>query len=314
MLSLAPAVASATGQSGDVIYIDGKAWGLMGRPLDRLDSVRFADFYSRLPENRTRSTANWGGYTCYWSLQGEWLVLDSVMYEVWDSVYVKAYNSDRDSVWASEERSLTLPRAIILETLKDYCRDGKIVATWYTDTVRAVQGELIFYEHSGYNRFFDTEIVLELKNGHADKRTLHHNRVLVDGFDFEGDHPEQWRDFRDGFLQILRKYPELDTVERIVFTLRYGVVDSLGNLLDIQVKTESKREHDLFSELIEQELEWEEIQARLEQEREKSSSPELERAFKEYLVNIRPWKVWLVNGEYFTPLKWGALVPFYLKE
>lgn len=242
------------------------------------------------------------------------MVLDSVMYEVWDSVYVKAYNSDRDSVWAPEERSLTLPRAIILETLKDYCHDGKIVATWYTDTVRAVQGELIFYEHSGYNRFFDTEIVLELKNGHADKRTLHHNRVLVDGFDFDGDHPEQWRDFRDGFLQILRKYPELDTVERIVFTLRYGVVDSLGNLLDIQVETESKREHDLFSELIEQELEWEEIQARLEQERKKSSSPELERAFKEYLVNIRPWKVWLVNGEYFTPLKWGALVPFYLKE
>ena len=305
ILAFAPLVASATGQSGDVIYIDGQMWGLMARPLDCIDSVRYANFYSRLPEERITSTANWGGYTCYWSLNDEWLVLDSVVMEFWD---------DEENSFNSRFESM--PQATMLDALKDYCRDGKVVATWFTDTVRAVQGECIYYEHSGYNRFFDTEIVLELKNGHADKRTLYHNRLLVDGLDFDLDdkHIEQWRELRDGFLEILRKYPELDTVERIVFTLRYGVVDSLGNLLDIQVETKSKRDHDLFFELIEQEIEWEEIQALLEQERKKSSSPELERAFKEYLMNIRPWKVLLVNGEYFSPLKWGAQIPFYLKE
>lgn len=303
MMALAPMLASATGQSGDVIYFDGKEWGLMGRPLNRLDSVHWADFHMRLPDGRVKSTANWGGYTCYWSLQGEWLVLDSVVMEFWDNEEEGSFDSHFES----------LPQAIMLDALKDYCRDGKVVATWYTDTVRAVQGELLYYEHAGYNRYFDTEMVLEVKNGHTDKRTLYHNRLLVDGFDFDGDRPGQWREFRDGFLTILRKYPELDTIDEIVFTLREGVVDSIGNLVDIRVEVDSKKERDLFFELKEQGLEWEEIKALLEQEKERSNSPELERAFKEYLMGIRPWRVWLVNGECFSPLRWGAKIPFYLK-
>jgi hypothetical protein len=79
------------------------------------------------------------------------------------------------------------------------------------------------------------------------------------------------------------------------------------------VEVDSKKERDLFFELKEQGLEWEEIKALLEQEKERSNSPELERAFKEYLMGIRPWRVWLVNGECFSPLRWGAKIPFYLK-
>jgi hypothetical protein len=290
MLAFVPAVASATAPTADVIYIDGQQWWLMGRPLNHIDSTRYADFYSRLPEGRSVSTGNWGGYTCYWSLDGEWLVLDSVVYEVPYRVRVKVYNSDRDSMWAYEERPVTLSHTILLETLKDYCRDGKIVATWFTDTVRAVQGELVYDDLSyGWGRYFDTEIVLELKEGHVDKQTLYHNRVLVDGLDFNGGRVEQWHEFQSGFLSVLRKYSELDSERVVVFRMWDGVVDSLGDLHDIQVVVSYPE--------IEREL-----------------SNRLEQELKQYLLNIRPWKVYFINGELVNTLKIGALIPFYLKR
>lgn len=289
-LLLVPVVASATAPTADVIYIDGQQWWLMARPLNRIDSTHYADFYSRLPEERAVSTGNWGGYTCYWSLDGEWLALDSVVYEVSYRVRVKVYNSDIDSMWAPKERSLTLPQTILLETLKDYFRDGKIVATWFTDTVRAVQGELVYDDLSGgWGRYFDTEMVLELKEGRVAKQTLYHNRVLVDGLDFNSGQAEQWQEFQSGFLPVLRKYSELDSERVVVFRLWDGVLDSVGDLHDIQVV-----------------VSYPEIEGEL--------SNKLEQEFMHYLMNIRPWKVYFINGELVNTLKIGALIPFYLKR
>ena len=69
----------ATGQDGDLIYIDGKQWVLLGKPV-YADSILAKDLISALPKERSYSTANWDGYTAYWSIQEDKLCLDSLLY------------------------------------------------------------------------------------------------------------------------------------------------------------------------------------------------------------------------------------------
>ena len=60
--------ASATGQSGDMITIDGEQWNLLGKPID-WDSTLYKSLLKVLPEERSINTANWDGYTAYWSIR-----------------------------------------------------------------------------------------------------------------------------------------------------------------------------------------------------------------------------------------------------
>lgn len=57
LLSLIVTFAKATGQSGDVIRLEGEEWVLMAKPIgyDSLLCRRMRDF---LPENVSRSTGN----------------------------------------------------------------------------------------------------------------------------------------------------------------------------------------------------------------------------------------------------------------
>ena len=82
-LILAIAV-NATGQDGDIIYIDGTRWELLGRPIC-VDSLLYHDLKAVLPSERSISTANWDGFTAYWSIKQNVLYLDSVRSEHYDS-------------------------------------------------------------------------------------------------------------------------------------------------------------------------------------------------------------------------------------
>ena len=76
--------ANATGQEGDIIYIDGTRWELLGRPVSR-DSVLYHHLKAVLPSNRSISTANWDGFTAYWSIVQDVLCLDSMRCEHYDA-------------------------------------------------------------------------------------------------------------------------------------------------------------------------------------------------------------------------------------
>ena len=67
----------ATGQSGDVIRLEGEEWVLMAKPIgyDSLLCRRMGDF---LPENVTRSTGNYSGYTAFWEVRDGYLCLQRV--------------------------------------------------------------------------------------------------------------------------------------------------------------------------------------------------------------------------------------------
>ena len=277
LLLLVPSVAFATGQASHVIYVDGQKWELLGCPLAELDSALTASLYSHLPEDRSWSTANWEGYLSYWSVEDNCLVLDSVVYSM--------YDKDTKQSWQE-----VLSQAAMQEALADYCRNGKIVATWVTLTLRAAQGKLIYYEHDAWERYLETEQHLEVKEGHIVGRKFYYNRVVVEGYDItQGTWPnEQWDEFQKGFATILHRHHELDTVDKIYYSLKDCTIDSLGNLTVGEVKVFGKGTQTITDVLVEE--------------------------FRQYLVEKRPWKVYFINGEYFTPLKHGWNMPIPLKN
>ena len=78
----------ATGQSGDVIRLEGEEWVLMAKPIgyDSLLCRRMDDF---LPENVSRSTGNYSGYTAFWEVRDGYLCLQRVEADVYDEVSKK---------------------------------------------------------------------------------------------------------------------------------------------------------------------------------------------------------------------------------
>lgn len=279
-MALAPMMVFATGQASDIVYIDGQRWWLMGRPVGA-DSALYVNVRERLPKYVQESTANWDNFEGYWSLDGEWLVLDSIVCVVYeDSTYKKSYET-------------SLSQATMREVFGNYYRDGRIVATWLTGTIRLAQGKRIFYEHMGWNRHYETEMMLEVNEGHIVGRTLYHNRMVVDGFYFDEDAPqEKWNEFKRGFLPVLEKYHVFDTLTGIYISVSREVVDSLGNMTDVKVEV-------MYSNYM------------------NNPMPELTdalvREFKQYLMSIRPWRVLYLNGQY-TSLWQRWMIPFRKRD
>lgn len=85
LLSLIVTFAKATGQSGDVIRLEGEEWVLMAKPIgyDSLLCRRMGDF---LPENVSRSTGNYSGYTAFWEVRDGYLCLQRVEADVYEEV------------------------------------------------------------------------------------------------------------------------------------------------------------------------------------------------------------------------------------
>lgn len=114
--------ANATGQEGDIIYIDGTRWELLGRPVSR-DSVLYHHQKAVLPSNRSISTANWDGFTAYWSIVQDVLCLDSIRCEHYDA-NCREYIGER------------IPNDTLLHVFKNYVDGKHIVANWLTGDIR----------------------------------------------------------------------------------------------------------------------------------------------------------------------------------
>ena len=186
-----------------------------------------------------------------------------------------------DSIWIENLENgecvgATLPNSFVKRVFKAYEENGIVVARWYSGTLRLARGKMIRYEHGGWNRNYETEMILTVQNGKVVDSVEYHNRIACEGFDFESLSMQGWDSLQQGFRPIAKKYSQLDGKERIFFMISDFTVDSHGNLMDIarvrciaQVDDELKRK--------------------------------LEQDFKHYLINIRPWKVLYINGEYCLP-------------
>lgn len=151
----------ATGQSGDVIRLEGEEWVLMAKPIgyDSLLCRRMGDF---LPENVSRSTGNYSGYTAFWEVRDGYLCLQWVEADVYEEV------GKKESTRVYEVKEL---RPIFAA----YCQAGEIQARWFSGELRAGKGNLVRYVHDGFDRNMETEQILTVQNGKVLKTQTYHN-------------------------------------------------------------------------------------------------------------------------------------------
>lgn len=214
-------VAHATGQSGDVIFIDGNRWELLGKPID-LDTTLYHDLKAELPEDRPIVTSNWDGYTAYWSIQRDMLCLDSIRCEYYDAKI-------------QGMKGKTLPSNTLHGVFKKYMVGDCIIASWLTGEIRVATGKWIYYQHTYFERNYEEEMMLSIVTGRVTGRKEYHNFV-ADGFSFDKFFPDSNDILREMFPLHVERYPELADAERIVFMVKQARVDAQGNLVECEVK------------------------------------------------------------------------------
>lgn len=259
----------ATGLAGDIIFINGEQWILLGKPIER-DSVLYHNFIGILPEDRSCSTANWDGYTCYWSIKNEKLCLDSVK--------VTTYNQE-----TKRDHDCSISSADMQRVFKKYYDKDEILATWVKGTIRVARGEILLYEHSAYARNYEQEQIITLKKGQIIEQSSFHNKMVVDGFSLNDLWGQGQEEVKAKLPLKLDDYPELNDVTRIMFKITSIQVDSLGNLVDCKV------------------------QAFIWRQGERQEIKELSDQMKNLLKNIYPWKTYLINGQYISRDNVGAI-------
>jgi len=210
---------NATGQVGDIIYIDGTRWELLGRPIC-VDSLLYHDLKAVLPPERYNSTANWDGFTAYWSIKQNVLYLDSIRSEHYDSD-IKDHIGNR------------MPSATLLRVFKKHVTGDRIVGSWLTEDIRVAKGKVIYYEHMGFERNYEDEQIISIDKGKVIGKKVYHNYV-IDGFSF--DKVENNSELRRLFPIHIEQYPELADAKRIVFYIKKARVNSQGNLVECEVK------------------------------------------------------------------------------
>lgn len=281
----------ATGQESEVIYMDGEEWYLLGRPING-DTALFRRLLSVLPDNRIKSTANWDGYTAYWSINSdEMLCLDSIQV----------------SLDAIQNRSAKLPDEEMHMVFHDYYNDdGVIIASWCNYNIRVARGKRLYYMHEAYERNYEQEQVLTMKDGKVTDRRVYRNRVVVDGFSLEGlklakqgnvlaflktDHSTQPKQEHVKAI-IPISIEDLPREGRIVLNVNKIQVDSIGHLVDCEVNI-SYRAKGLSLD--------DDIKARLAQD------------IKTQLMKIYPWKVLYIQEKYYPDLR-AFNVPILISE
>ena len=261
----------ATWQEGDVIYIngskyiDGSKWELLGKPIYG-DSILSDALEASLPK-KGYVTSNWSGYTAYWSIAKDKLYLDSIYCD------------------GSPLSPETLHRIF-----RKYMDGNRIVATWFNGKIRMGKGNLVYYEHSAFNRNYEEEQIISLSKGKVTDVKVFHN-YMKDGLSFDNfrpsidiQDPKVWNKL---FPIHPERYPDLKGVERIRAIIMDAVVDSTGHMVKCKVKATFKRND------------------------QKVEHPAFAAEIEEHLKAYYPWRVYYINGEFVSHVK-GTVMPFRL--
>jgi len=214
LLWLAVLPLKATGQSGDVIRLEGKEWVLMAKPIgyDSLLCRRMGDF---LPENVSRSTGNYSGYTAFWEVRDGYLCLQRVEANVYEAV------GKKKSTRVYEVKDLQ-------PIFAAYCRAGTIQARWFSGELRAGKGDLVRYVHDGFDRNMETEQVLIVRNGKVLETQTYHN------------HRRAGMNLTKAYGEIVRRFPWEQFPEyrgeRIRFSLSDIQLTADGHFIDCDVR------------------------------------------------------------------------------
>ena len=271
----------ASAYQGDVIYIDGERWTLMGQPIER-DSALIHHLLDVLPKERKFSSGNWQGYTGYWSIRDGQLYRDSIRVGFDFDKSVMATTIFPSNNKDEKEIPPFVPADDMLKVFHDYYVNGEILASWITGEVRVARGHVVKYVHQGDLRTMEFEQYFTVYKGRVTDCVAYRNRVVVS---------DSWMDDLGNMYNLktfekyqymipipVENYPELAGTKRIGVDVSDIQVDTLGNLVDCSVKIDLKGDND-------------ELKDRLSQD------------VKASLMNLRPWKVLYINNEYVTDIE-----------
>lgn len=270
-LMLLALTAYATGQEGDVIYINGERLELLGKPIC-LDSTLYHTLKDELPSNRPIVTSNWDGFTAYWSINNDKLYLDSVRCE--------AYDPNAKAVVGE-----SIPSETLYRIFSRYNAGNRIVASWVSGKFRVAKGKVIYYQHTGFERNYEDETLLDIDQGKVIGKKEYQNFVS-EGFAFDKLELNGAQEMLHKILPLhIERYPELAHVKRLVFRVKHARVDERGNLLECDVQVVKP-----------------------------DVNPQLATEIAEALKAYHPWKVYYINGEYRALGIEGWTIPYILHD
>ena len=131
------------------------------------------------------------------------------------------------------------------------------------------KGKVIYYQHSGFERNYEEETILDIDKGKVIGKKEYHNFVK-DGFAFDKLQENGAQEMLHKILPLhIERYPELVNVKRLIFRVKRARVDEKGNLLECNVQVVRP-----------------------------DAGPQLATEIAEALKAYHPWKVYYINGEY----------------
>ena len=271
LLMLLALTAYATGQEGDVIYINGERLELLGKPIC-LDSTLYHTLKDELPSNRPIVTSNWDGFTAYWSINNDKLYVDSVRCEAYDPK-AKAVTGE------------SIPSETLYRIFSKYSAGNRIAASWVSGKIRVAKGKVIYYQHTGYERNYEEETILNINHGEVIEMNTYHNFVN-DGFAFDKLEQDGAQEMLHKILPLhIERYPELAHAKRLVIRVKRARVDKKGNLVECDVQVVKP-----------------------------DVNPQLATEIAEALKAYHPWKVYYINGEYRALGVEGWTIPYILHD
>ena len=145
LVLLAPTQAGATAQIPDIIIIDGEEHSLFSNPLEQ----HFAKAgRPGILDEGVASSANWRGHVATWTIEGGRLYLTKVEKEYAKERQPGAYE------WLPISLRKLFPNS-----------KGRVIADWYTGTLRVPRGEELQYVHMGYGSIYQRELRITIRNG-----------------------------------------------------------------------------------------------------------------------------------------------------
>lgn len=197
---------SATAQFGERLVWNGDTMEIFSEPLS-LNEKLYNQIQKRLPS--TSCTALWRGYIGEWSIQNDSLFLESINEFTIDG----------------------LKKIDVSDLVKNYQdNNGKVYASWVSDTLRIVDGKCLHYVHMGWESTYEKEWNVVVERGVVKNIIAFNNAIVIEG----GSEPEIMETLNDFPIE---KYP---SINRVHVSVKGVKMDSVNNEISYDLEVRSK--------------------------------------------------------------------------
>lgn len=203
IFTLSAKLSFATGQRSDLIIYEGDTLALLSLPLEEF----LGEYNERLRKypilKLTCSTDLWRGYQALWKLENDRLFLIDVY------------------LCGNKDKSI----------LKEFFQtQAPIKAKWFTDQLFIQHGKMIKYNHTGFDRYFQEETVVDIEQGNIIGKERYVNGIRPNDSGFPND-PDSI------ITEVYRRInwenlPELSKDKKLIVRLKTGEIDSLTIVRD----------------------------------------------------------------------------------